>query len=96
MVRQAHHDIAQPDIRLTQIKYSQILMMERLNKISYDIIGCSYKVHSALGPGLLESAYGICLAHELSKINYKFEPEKSLPVCHYGIQLEACYRIEIS
>ena len=70
-------------------------MIETLNKISYDIIGCSYKVHSKLGPGLLESTYSICLAHELSKLNYKFEMEKSLPVCYDGIRLDAGYRIDL-
>jgi GxxExxY protein len=48
-----------------------------------------------LGPGLLESTYRICLAHELSKLNYAFEAEKSLPVCYDGIQLEAGYRIDL-
>lgn len=41
--------------------------MEALNLISYDIIGAAYKVHSALGPGLLESTYEICLEYELKK-----------------------------
>ena len=44
--------------------------MEELNKISYDIIGCAYKLHSKLGPGLLESTYKVCLAYELRKMDY--------------------------
>jgi len=69
--------------------------MERLNKISYDIIGCSYKVHSALGPGLLESTYEACLAYELKKTNYKVEIQKPLPVIYESVKLEVGYRIDI-
>lgn len=69
--------------------------MERLNKISYDIIGCAYKVHSALGPGLLESTYEACLAHELKKTNYKVEVQKALPVIYDEIKLEIGYRIDL-
>ena len=69
--------------------------MEELNKISYDIIGCAYKVHSQLGPGLLESTYKVCLANELENMNYKVEVEKALPVIYNEIKLEAGYRIDI-
>lgn len=69
--------------------------MEELNKISYDIIGCAYKVHSQLGPGLLESTYKVCLAYELENMNYKVEVEKALPVIYNEIKLEAGYRIDI-
>ena len=69
--------------------------MEELNKISYDIIGCAYKVHSKLGPGLLESTYKVCLAYELEKMNYEVQVEKALPVIYDEIKLEAGYRIDL-
>ncbi len=69
--------------------------MEELNKISYDIIGCAYKVHSKLGPGLLESTYKVCLTYELDKMNYNVEMEKALPVIYDEIKLEAGYRIDL-
>lgn len=69
--------------------------MEELNKISYDIIGCSYKVHSRLGPGLLESTYQVCLEYELKKIGYIVEVEKALPVIYDDIKLDAGYRIDL-
>ena len=69
--------------------------MEILNQISYDIIGASYKVHSALGPGLLESTYEVCLEYELIKIGYKVERQKPLPVIYDGVFLEAGYRIDL-
>lgn len=69
--------------------------MGDLNKISYDIIGCAYKVHSKLGAGLLESTYKVCLAYELDKMGYNIEVEKALPVIYDEIKLEAGYRIDI-
>jgi GxxExxY protein len=69
--------------------------MEALNKISYDIIGCAYKVHSNLGPGLLESTYQVCLEYELKKMGYDVEIEKALPVIYEDIKLDARYRIDL-
>ena len=69
--------------------------METLNQISYDIIGASYKVHSALVPGLLESTYEVCLEYELIKIGYKVERQKPLPVIYDGVFLDAGYRIDL-
>jgi GxxExxY protein len=69
--------------------------METLNLISYDIIGAAYKVHSALGPGLLESAYEVCLEYELIKMGYKVERQKPLPVVYDEICLDAGYRIDL-
>lgn len=69
--------------------------MEKLNKISYEIIGCAYKVHAVLGPGLLESTYEACLAHELKKTIYKVETQKALPVIYEEVKLDIGYRIDI-
>lgn len=69
--------------------------MEGLNKTSYDIIGCAYKVHSRLSPGLLKSTYLVCLEYELKKMNYEVEIEKSLPVIYDEIKLDAGYRIDL-
>jgi GxxExxY protein len=69
--------------------------METLNLISYDIIGATYKVHSALGPGLLESAYEVCLEYELIKMGYKVERQKPLPIIYDEIRLDAGYRVDL-
>ena len=53
-----------------------------VNQITEIIIGCAIKVHSALGPGLLESAYQQCLFYELKKSGLKVEKEKALPVIY--------------
>jgi GxxExxY protein len=53
------------------------------------------KVHSALGPGLLENAYRGCLAHELRKAGFKVETEVLLPVVYDGVKLDFGYRIDM-
>lgn len=59
------------------------------------IIGSAIKVHSALGPGLLESVYQKCLAHELQKAGLKVACELNLPVYYDGIVFEAGFRIDM-
>ena len=59
--------------------------------VSKRVIGCAIEVHKMLGPGLLESAYQQCLAHELRLNDINFELEKSLPVVYKGIQLDCGY-----
>ena len=63
----------------------------RLNEITERIIGCAIKVHSTLGPGLLESTYEVCLAHELGKGGLKVQAQEALPVIYDGIKLGAGY-----
>ena len=67
----------------------------RLNDLSYKIIGCAYKVHTELGPGMLESTYEVCLEYELLKAGLKVERQKALPVIYDEIKLEAGYRIDL-
>ena len=65
------------------------------NQITREIIDSAYKVHSALGPGLLESAYRKCLVYELKKKGLFVEEEKPLPLIYDDIKLELGYRIDI-
>jgi len=58
-------------------------------------LDCSFKVHTELGPGLLESSYEACLAHELKKIGLKVEVQKALPLIYEDIKLEVGYRIDL-
>lgn len=66
-----------------------------LNDISGMVIDAAMKVHSALGPGLLESAYEACLAHELRKRGCKIVVQMTLPVRYDGITVDAGYRVDI-
>ncbi|MEZ5195927.1 MAG: GxxExxY protein [Bacteroidales bacterium] len=65
------------------------------NQLSEKIIGCAIKVHKALGPGLLESAYKECLFYELKMAGLQVEKEKPLPLIYYEVQMEVSYRIDL-
>lgn len=67
----------------------------RINEITDKVIGCAIKVHTELGPGLLESAYQECLFHELLSENLIVEKEKPLPLVYKGVKLECGYRIDL-
>ncbi|MEX2592561.1 MAG: GxxExxY protein [Anditalea sp.] len=69
--------------------------MENLNNLSYQIIGAIYKVHGELGPGLLESAYEVCLEYELLKSGLTIERQKTLSVMYNEIKLDAGYKIDL-
>ena len=58
------------------------------------IIGAALEVHRTLGPGLLESAYAACLAHELMLREVPFEKEKPLPVRYKDVLLDCGYRLD--
>jgi len=65
------------------------------NEISGAVVDAAMKIHSALGPGLLESAYDACLKHELIKRGFRVSCEVPLPVVCDGVRLEAGYRIDM-
>ena len=69
--------------------------MQELNQITERILKCAFKVHSELGPGLLESAYEECLFYELKQAGLKVEKQKALPLVYYEVKLDAGYRIDI-
>jgi GxxExxY protein len=58
------------------------------NQITKIIIGSAIKVHKALGPGLLESAYEECLHYELCKSPLQIEKQKALPLIYEEVKLE--------
>lgn len=65
------------------------------NKLTERVIGCAIKVHSELGPELLESAYEECLYYELNKSNIYAEKQKPLPLKYYDVRLECGYRVDL-
>lgn len=69
--------------------------LEEINKITGKILDCAYKVHTELGPGLLESAYEECLYYELIQSGLKAEKQKPLPLIYHEVKLEVGYRIDI-
>lgn len=66
-----------------------------LNEISGKIIECAMKVHTALGPGLLEGAYEACLLHEFVKAGLRVESQVTLPIVYDGVKIDAGYRIDL-
>lgn len=64
-------------------------------ELTHAIIGAAIEVHRVLGPGLLESAYEECLAHELTLRGVPFERQKPLPVVYKGMKLECGYRVDL-
>jgi GxxExxY protein len=65
------------------------------NEITEAIIGAAIKVHKALGPGLLESAYEACIVYELSKQGFKVEQQKPLKVKYEEVLLDCAYRLDV-
>ncbi|HSZ61088.1 MAG TPA: GxxExxY protein [Terriglobales bacterium] len=72
-----------------------MLENDRLDGISYRIIGAAIEVHRHLGPGLLESAYQSCLAFELKQLGLNLEEQKPLPVVYKNVKLDCGYRLDL-
>jgi GxxExxY protein len=66
-----------------------------LNALSNEVIGAAIEVHRSLGPGLLESVYEVCLAHELTLRNVPFERQKEFSIGYKGVALDAGYRLDL-
>jgi GxxExxY protein len=59
------------------------------------ILDCSFKIHSALGPGLLESAYEECLYYELVNLGFKVGKQKPMPLVYEKVKLDVGYRVDL-
>ncbi len=66
-----------------------------VNEVSGQIVDAAMCVHSALGPGLLESAYQGCLVHELRKRGLEVRSQVILPVVYDGVTIDVGYRIDL-
>jgi len=65
------------------------------DELSRRVIGCALEVHKHLGPGLLESTYEQCLAHELRQAGIDFKLQHPVPVAYKGILLDCGYRLDL-
>ena len=68
---------------------------ESLIKLGESIIGAAIKVHSHLGPGLLESVYEACLVHELRQQGLAVETQCVLPIQYEGLVLDSAFRLDV-
>jgi len=65
------------------------------HRITATILHAAMKVHTALGPGLLETAYRACMRHELTKTGLQAQTECLLPIRYDGVTLDVGYRIDL-
>ena len=68
---------------------------ERLNELSGTVVDAAMQVHTALGPGLLESAYKACLVQELRFRGLCVDTEVLLPIYYKGVRVNAAFRIDL-
>ena len=66
------------------------------NVLTQKIIAAAIEVHRHLGPGLMESAYEMCLCYELSRANLRFDRQVHLPVSYKDIKLDCAYRLDLA
>ena len=69
-------------------------MLVKSSVLAETIIGSAIEVHRSLGPGLLESAYNGCLAHELGLRGVPFRRQVPVPVIYKGVRLDCGYRVD--
>jgi GxxExxY protein len=65
------------------------------NAIGKNIVHCAIKVHSVLGPGLLETAYQKCMAWELAQLGHTVACEQLLPIQYGPVSIDAGYRLDM-
>src|SRR5271170_7643569 len=65
------------------------------NQVSHEVITAAMRVHTELGPGLLESTYVACLQHELCEAGIRSATQVGLPVVYRGVKLELGYRMDL-
>jgi GxxExxY protein len=66
-----------------------------INDITGEIVSAAMKVHTVLGPGLFESAYQLCMRHELQFRGLRVEHELPLPIIYGDLRIEAGYRVDL-
>jgi len=66
-----------------------------VNAVARIVVDAAFRVHSTLGPGLLERVYEVCLAHELRKRGLSVDSQVELPVFYDGVRLDAGMRIDL-
>ena len=67
----------------------------RNQDLTPEIIGAAVNVHRRLGPGLLESAYEACMAHEIQKLGLRVERQKPVPLIYDSIKLDCGFRADL-
>ena len=83
------------DTKTPSFEKNFLAVSSEIDCLAKEVVDAAFKVHSNLGPGLLESVYEICLAHELRKRGLKFQTQVAFPIAYDGLLLEAGLRIDL-
>jgi len=67
----------------------------REEALARDVVDCAYRVHTNLGPGLLEAVYEHCFCHELGKRGVAHARQVSVPIVYEGVRLEWGVRLDV-
>ena len=70
-------------------------LSEKEEEIATAIVDAAFKVHSTLGPGLIEPIYEVCFCHELKKHGLSFQRQMIVPIMYDGIKLDAALRLDV-
>ena len=70
-------------------------LTKREEWICKEIVDCAYKVHKALGPGLLEKVYEVCFCHELSKKGISFQKQIDISIVYDGLKFDEGLRLDV-
>lgn len=84
-----------PEVKRTANAKSHAPIPPETEAIAAQVIEAAFRVHRALGPGLLESVYEACMCHELARMGVPFEHQVGLPVTYEGIRLETGLRLDL-
>jgi GxxExxY protein len=71
------------------------MRIDERDSLSGTVIEAAIRVHKCLGPGLLESVYETCLAHELAKARVPFERGRRVPVVYDGVAMDQYFRLDL-
>jgi len=66
-----------------------------IERVAEEIVDAAFKIHTSLGPGLLESVYESCMCYELSKRDIPFQKQLNLPVIYESIRIDAGLRLDL-
>jgi GxxExxY protein len=70
-------------------------LSDEIERLATSIVDCAFKVHSTLGPGLLESVYQSCMVRELESRNISVEQQVAVPIAYGGMRLESGLRLDL-
>jgi GxxExxY protein len=68
---------------------------QKVEEVAKAVVDAAFKVHTTLGPGLLETVYEVCLVHELHRRGLRVETQVALPIEYDGFKLDAALRLDL-